>query len=403
MKKIISVLLASCILMAILPSQTYAYKYYSNRDNIQTETVLEAITYQSYHTSMTTNQAQDYIKDFIDNTSTYIKVPNIGDYASVAQDAVYTTDLNWSSKGCFHYAEFIQKTMYGTAGLRKYSDESGGDYTANGIKSFLEKEAQAGEHLRLGSTHSLSFIASRDSGIYTLQWSGDMNDPYLSFISYEDLASTANIIGEYYLFNSDTAINGDTDSHLSGEHERVFTDIEENWAKGYIEYLIDEGVSNGYQEEDGTFTFRQKENITRAELARMINNVAGLSEEGDLDFTDVAAGSWYEKDVAIAVEAGYINGYPGEDGTFTFKPNQNVTRQETAKMIAMAFSIEETEETANFKDGNEIQGWAAPNINALAKAGILDGYNDGTFRPHNSLTREEAAKILVTALDIDLD
>ena len=90
--------------MAILPSQTYAYKYYSNRDNIQTETVLEAITYQSYHTSMTTNQAQDYIKDFIDNTSTYIKVPNIGDYASVAQDAVYTTDLNWSSKGCFHYA-----------------------------------------------------------------------------------------------------------------------------------------------------------------------------------------------------------------------------------------------------------------------------------------------------------
>ena len=350
---------------------------------------------------MTTTEAQNYIKDLIHNTSTYVKVPNIGDYASVGQDAVYTTNLNWSSKGCFHYAEFIQKTIYGTAGTKKYSDESVGNYTANGIKDFLEKEAQAGEHLRLGSTHSLSFIASTDSGIYTLQWSGDMNDPFLSFISYEDLEATINSIGEYYLFNSDNAVNEEADSKYSGESKRIFTDVKGHWAKDYIESLVDEGVTNGYKEEDGTFTFRPKAKITRAELAKMINEAAVLTAIGQADFTDLVAGSWYAKEVAIAAEAGYINGYPQEDGRLAFKPHQNVTREEAAKMIAMAFDIE-TRGEINFADGNEISSWARSHVSALVEEELINGYQeeDGsfTFRPGSNLTRGEASKMLSTAM-----
>lgn len=168
--------------------------------------------------------------------------------------------------------------------------------------------------------------------------------------------------------------------------------LSKHWSKKYIEYLVDIDIINGY----GDHTFRPSNPVTRAELTKMINKATESISLGKVTFKDVKSGAWYYNDIAISIKSGYVNGYPDN----TFKPNNSVKRQEAAKMIALAFNIDGLQETAPFSDANSIPKWATPNVNALAKSGILNGYDDGSFRPLNNLTRAEAAKIIVSSLGI---
>ena len=91
----------------------------------------------------------------------------------------------------------------------------------------------------------------------------------------------------------------------------TFSDVDANTATGANIYkLVNAGILNGY--EDGTF--RPNNNLTRAELCKIVNLVFNYTEAEELSFSDMSKNDWFYNYVAIAKKAGYITGHA--DGTF---------------------------------------------------------------------------------------
>lgn len=118
------------------------------------------------------------------------------------------------------------------------------------------------------------------------------------------------------------------------------------------------------------------------------------------DFTDVDANNVHYEAITSLVEDGVINGY--EDGTF--KPENTITRAEFSKLLAVASAPRGTQFTAtttNFPDvadSASSSAWAIPYIAYAVGTGAINGYEDGTFRPTNTVTYGEAVKMIVCTL-----
>lgn len=170
-----------------------------------------------------------------------------------------------------------------------------------------------------------------------------------------------------------------------------FTDIKSHWAKEAIARLAEQGIITGYP--DGTF--KPNNRMSRAEYAAVIYRLMGLkSSTGDSpSFTDVGSNKWYTKFVAELSDAGIINGF--EDGTF--RPNQEMTREEAFVILYRGMKdkliIASGTAEPKFTDGGKISLWAQEAAAALVKAGVIKGYEDGTLRPKNTITRAEIAAI----------
>lgn len=107
-------------------------------------------------------------------------------------------------------------------------------------------------------------------------------------------------------------------------------------------------------------------------------------------FSD-AINHWAKDYIYSLHSKGIINGYP--DGTV--KPDNEITRAEVAVILAKAIGIDLKNSTkADFKDFDEIPEFAVQSVNALYEKGIFIGYEDGSFRPYNKITRAE----LITAV-----
>ncbi|MDP2212126.1 MAG: S-layer homology domain-containing protein [Candidatus Aquicultor sp.] len=169
-----------------------------------------------------------------------------------------------------------------------------------------------------------------------------------------------------------------------GAKAAVFPDVPTtHWAASYIENLVAKGILAGYT--DGTF--KPSNTITRAEIAKMVAVAKGLGTATGSSFSDTS-GHWAAGYIEAIKAAGYINGYP--DGTF--RPNNNITRAEIAKIVVLAAGFTIDTSGAGFSD---IAGhWASDYILTAANKGVVGGYTDGTFRPSNNATRAEASKMV---------
>ncbi|WP_185602092.1 S-layer homology domain-containing protein, partial [Paenibacillus sp. 598K] len=170
-----------------------------------------------------------------------------------------------------------------------------------------------------------------------------------------------------------------------------------HWADAALSKWKEAGVFSGY--EDGTL--QPDRLISRAELATLLQRILGLSRDsstasGAVEFTDVAATAWYYGAVMEAREAGIIEGY--EDGTF--RPEQTVSREDAAVMLARAFQLAglgadgSEGSSAKFTDAGQLKPYAREVVDLLAAWGVLSGYEDGSFRPERGISRGEAATIL---------
>lgn len=173
---------------------------------------------------------------------------------------------------------------------------------------------------------------------------------------------------------------------------KTFKDIENHWAKEYIEELAGKGIANGVNEEN----FNPDGKITRAEFSALCYRAFEIeSFNGDIKFNDVSEGEWYFEAIQAIAGKGIVNGY-GED----FKPLNNITRQEAAKVIWQILNVKsENEESVQYNDHEEIGNWAKEAVAELSKHGIITGSN-GMFRPLDNITRAEAAVILSRTLKI---
>jgi len=168
-------------------------------------------------------------------------------------------------------------------------------------------------------------------------------------------------------------------------------DIDGYWAELQIEYMLSKDKVGGYP--DGTF--KPANTITRAEFMKIVNNAAGFTATESKTFTDVSAADWFAPEIAKAVAAGYITGYP--DGSM--KPNANISRQEAALIITKAAKLDlNAIDLSKFKDAADIPNWAQAAVAACSKAGYINGYPDGTFQGANSITRAEAIVITLNTM-----
>lgn len=115
--------------------------------------------------------------------------------------------------------------------------------------------------------------------------------------------------------------------------------------------------------------------------------------EYDKTFADLA-GHWSRRDVEIMAARHVVRGMTEEN----FVPNSNVTRAQFAAMVLRSLGLEEAAVAGDtFKDV-KAGAWYAGAVEAAYKAGIVSGYEDGTFRPGENITRQEMAAMVTRAL-----
>jgi len=164
-----------------------------------------------------------------------------------------------------------------------------------------------------------------------------------------------------------------------------------HWAQVVIDDWLMEEWAYGYP--DGTF--QPEGAITRGEFMALANRAFGFDEEQRQPFLDVEETHWYAQEVGKAMKAGYIKGYP--DGTMA--PDNPISRQEAATMIAKIMDLkEDMTDSNNFLDNETIPYWSQGYIGAVAASGYMKGYPDGTFRPFEFITRAEALVALDSAV-----
>lgn len=175
-------------------------------------------------------------------------------------------------------------------------------------------------------------------------------------------------------------------------------DISGHWAESQIEYLMAQKIISGYPDN----TFKPENPISRAEFIVITNKAFNFSASTTFNYSDVKPTDWFAADIARAKAAGYISGY--EDGTM--KPNQQISRQEAASIVARILALTPADTTATlqgFSDNNTIANWSRDSIAAMVENGYLKGYPDNSFKPTNSIKRAEATVIFKIVLDSERD
>lgn len=124
---------------------------------------------------------------------------------------------------------------------------------------------------------------------------------------------------------------------------------------------------------------------------------AANNVDATANFKDVPSGAYYEKAVYELSEKGVIGGY--SDGTF--QPDKAVTRAEAAKMLAYDLMLETIDTTSTSFNDVKNSDWFYQPVTALSQAGGIGGYENGTFRPQNTITRAEIASMLVKAYSLE--
>ncbi len=164
---------------------------------------------------------------------------------------------------------------------------------------------------------------------------------------------------------------------------------------GYIESLKDEGLVGGYP--DGRFGIN--DHLLRAQFAKIVTGAVGFHTQEDERpshscFSDVPPDGEYPHDfVEEAAHRGIVKGRP--DGTFG--PFDRITRAQLAVMVVRA-AEGRLEVPATLDPGfSDMGNLSAEFKEAIAIAkhnGILGGYSDGTYRPHDYATRGQMAKMV---------
>lgn len=180
----------------------------------------------------------------------------------------------------------------------------------------------------------------------------------------------------------------------TGNPTASFTDIIGHWAEADINAMHNKGIVSGVTET----TFEPDRNITRAEFATLIVKGLGLQSNVSAGFKDTDPYEWYYNYVNAAAAVGLITGYDGY-----FRPNDNITREEMAVIIAKAYAFNgnrpQTGGMIKFSDAGEVSDWAYDSVDQAAAAGLISGKTESTFQPKDNATRAECASLLKRLLD----
>ncbi|MBP1157478.1 MULTISPECIES: S-layer homology domain-containing protein [unclassified Paenibacillus] len=139
-------------------------------------------------------------------------------------------------------------------------------------------------------------------------------------------------------------------------------------------------------------TFATKDGKTVATLKRNGNSIYTVIENNK-SFEDLAS-HWAKADVELLANKLVVEGVSDNQ----FQPNRNITRAEFATLVVRSLGLTSGSSASQFSDVNA-GAWYSGAVSAAVKAGIINGYEDNTFRPNTQITREELAAMVVRALN----
>lgn len=164
-----------------------------------------------------------------------------------------------------------------------------------------------------------------------------------------------------------------------------FLDTIGNWAEDTIQTLHRDGIVSGMTET----RYEPNREITRAEFLSLLMRTGNFSGQYRNQIADVSTDAWYADAVAAGLSAGVID-------RDNFRPNEVITRDEMAEMLIRAVESRKgvlSQTGESFKDQAQIKNQEA--VGKASGAGLLSGYEDGSFRPENGLTRAEVASVIL--------
>lgn len=182
-----------------------------------------------------------------------------------------------------------------------------------------------------------------------------------------------------------------------------FTDVPEGaWYHDYVYDLVYRGVVNGMT----ATTYEPEGKLTRAQFVKLLACSLAEAEtlktyEGQHPFTD-SEGHWAETYIAWAKDKGIVEGVSATE----FDPEAPITREQMATIfgryaLKQGIELPKSDNAAgSFPDADKISEYAREFVELMRIAGILNGYEDGTFRPQGNATRAEAAKLFSLFLSI---
>jgi len=167
-----------------------------------------------------------------------------------------------------------------------------------------------------------------------------------------------------------------------------------HWAYKNVTQMQEKGLIAGF--EDGTF--RPSDVVNREQTASILTNAFGLKLEDGLvsnTYSDVDANRWSKN--AIDMASQYLVGYENEDGTESFKPFEETLRIDVAKAILKILNLQDMQADLSvlesFEDKDTFNEEDKPYIALAVQNNIMSGKNTG-FDPYSSLTRAEVCTLV---------
>ena len=213
--------------------------------------------------------------------------------------------------------------------------------------------------------------------------------------------------GHRYIASSDTActitavsdsvyvsVRGSYMLDASGVTYSPFTDLcSTDWYYNYTIFAYERGLFSGTT----ATTFSPTVKMSRSMLAMVLSRMDGRTVSApSVGFTDVPDGQWYSSAVNWAAVNGIVTG--GTDGTF--RPNDNVTREQLCTMLYryaknyLGMDVSVTADLSGYTDSSKVSSYAMEAVTWAVGNGIMTGTTTTTLSPAGTASRAEVATML---------
>lgn len=176
-----------------------------------------------------------------------------------------------------------------------------------------------------------------------------------------------------------------------------FTDVSRSdWYYQFVDYVTSKGYFNGVADK----TFAPADNMTRAMFVTVLFRFHGAKGDSSQSaFVDVAPGEWYTDAINWAAANRIVDGV----GNGKFAPNDPITRAQMCTMIeryldlyrkAWKVTLPESSSLSVMVDESAIPAYALAAVKQCQRHGLVNGFEDGTFRPNDLSTRAQVAAVI---------
>ncbi|OAS21428.1 S-layer homology domain-containing protein [Paenibacillus oryzisoli] len=354
-----------------------------------------------------------------------------GQYSSTVSSRVYATDANPDVPGCTSYCSGgyggggWYPPVAGTSISVPMTGEVNEDSLRNALASYTNIELTLSGDIALIPASALVDAVGKAGSTLTVR---SDNGTYMLPLSILDLNALAQALGipmkDLKIKVSITKLTGDSAAAVTSAATSIgakaITDAVDfnvvalgpgdkttsiDFGKTYVSRSInisdtvDTKMVTGvlYNETTKKLSFvpaifEVKDGKTVATLKRNGNSIYTVVEMNK-NFTDTAF-HWSRADVSLLANKLVIDGMTDS----TFAPDLSITRAEFAALAVRSLGLSLNTTTATFNDV-DASDWYATTVATAAKAGIIDGYEDGSFKPNAQITREELAAMIVRTMN----